>query len=204
MSTLDTIDQEAVVTTFATGDEFGIYQASSKRTKKATVDLILPFSGRYRILMQYINGSLTALGTSTAGIATQVWFGDIFVPYINTWTGIGILNGATVGTDKGLVALYDSAGNLLANSAIAGVTTTGASVFQQYPFTATYANVKPGRFWLAYSSNGTTDNFQSIKATTVIDVLSGTSTGQVFGTVPPTITPATTFTADKAPISYLY
>lgn len=204
MSTLDTIDQETAVTTLAAGDELGMYQASGGRTKKVTVDKLVPFTGKYRIFNQYITGSLTALGTSTAGIATQVWWGDIFVPYINTWTGIGILNGATVGTDKGIVALYSATGTLLANSALAGATTSGASAFQQYAFTATYANLIPGRFWLAYTSNGTTDNFQTIKATTILDALSGTTTGQVFGTQPATITPATTFTADKAPIAYLY
>lgn len=203
MSTLDTIDQETVVTGMATGDEVGIYQASSGRTKKATLGLIMPFSGKYRIFTQYITGSLTALGTSVTGVTTTSWIADIFVPYVKAWTGIGILNGATVGTDKGLVTLYDTTGAVLATSALAGVTTSGASAFQQYPFTATYTNLNPGRFWLGYTTNGTTDNFQAIKTATILDALTKASTGQVFGT-PAAQTVPTTFTADVGPIAYLY
>ena len=198
MSTLDTIDQETLVTAVAAGDEVGIYQASSGRTKKVALGSLLPLSGRYRILTQYINGSLTGLGNSTAGIATQTWAADVFVPYVKAWTGIGILNGATVGTDKGLVILWSNTGAVLATSALAGATTSGASAFQQYAFTTPYTNLQPGEFFLGYSSNGATDNFQSIKTATVIDVLTGTQTAQVFGTVT-ALTPPTTFTANVGP-----
>ena len=203
MSTLDTIDQETLVTTVAAGDEVGIFQASSSRTKKLALGTIVPLTGRFRIATQYINGSLTGLGNSTTGIATQTWAADVFIPYIKAWTGIGILNGTTVGTDKGLVILWSATGAVLATSAVAGATTSGASAFQQYAFTATYTNLQPGQFFLGYSSNGTTDTFQSIKTATVIDVLTGTQTAQTFGTVT-ALTPPTTFTANVGPIAYIY
>lgn len=203
MSTLDTIDQETAVTLIASGDETGIFQTSTGRTKKVPYSLLVPFTGRFRIFTQYITGSLTALGTSTANSSTVANYADIFVPFLNTWTGIGILNGATVGTDKGIVSLHDNLGAVLATSALAGATTSGASAFQQYNFTATFKNKYLGQYYIGYTQNGATDNYQTIKTATVLDVLTQTATGQVFGTVA-ALTPPTTFTADKGPIAFLF
>lgn len=203
MGTTDTIDAEAAITLIAAGDETAIFQASSSRTKKVPYSLLVPFTGKFRIFTQYITGSLTGLGTSTTNSSTVANYADIFVPYLNTWTGIAILNGATVGTDKGIVSLHDNLGNVLATSALAGATTSGASAFQSYNFTATFKNKYLGQYFIGYTSNGTTDNIQTIKTATILDSLTQTATGQVFGTVA-ALTPPTTFTADKGPIAFLF
>lgn len=204
MGTTDNFDNAAqprAISTMTTS----ILRAANAGAGNLTLDQISPFTGRFRFCNISGNlGTLSSLGTSTAGIATQTWYADIFIPVPGILlTGIGVLNAATVGTDKGLVSLYDSTGALLANSALAGVTTSGANAFQQYPFTATYTTIKPGRFFIGYTSNGTTDNFRTVATATWIDVLSAIGTGGTFGTIV-ALTPPTTFTAGQAPISYAY
>lgn len=204
MGTTDNFDSGAGTRGVATMT-IPVLQAANAGAKNLTLDQVAPFTGRFRHMAIGGNlGTLSSLGTSTAGIATQTWYIDVFIPLPGTLlTGIGILNAATVGTDKGLVSLYDSTGALVANSALAGVTTSGANAFQQYPFTATYTTLKPGRFWIGYTSNGTTDNFRTVATATWIDVLSTIATGGTFGTIV-ALSPPTTFTAGQGPISYAY
>lgn len=150
-------------------------------------------------------GSAALTGYETNGVAqTAGTFNlvDIYVPYWNTWTGIGVLNGTTVGTDKYLVALYGTNGALLANSAVAGTTTAGASVFQNVAFTSTI-NLAPGRYVLGVQLNGTTDTVRHILAANGSVPSTGTLAG-TFGTVPSTITVPSTFTTAVGPIAQLY
>lgn len=144
-----------------------------------------------------------ANGTSTTPSATTVYLTQIYIPYSVTLTGIAVLNAATVGTDKYIVALFNSSGTALANSALAGTTTAGASVYQAIAFTSTYTISAPGTYWIALYVNGTTDRFYSIPTIGQSGGLAGSVTGQVFGTVA-TLTLPTTFTADKGPIAYVY
>jgi hypothetical protein len=140
--------------------------------------------------------------TSTTPSATTVYMTQVYIPYSVTLTGISVLNGATVGTDKYVAALFNSAGTALANSATAGTTTSGASVFQSLAFTATKV-VAPGTYWIGLYVNGTTDRFYSIPAIGALGGLAGSVTGQTFGTVAAVVLP-TTFTADKGPVAYVY
>lgn len=203
MGTTDNFDSAAATRAVATST-FPVLLTANGGARNLTLDQESPFTGRYRYCT--ISGSLGALaslGTNKAMVAGTVWYADIFIPTPSiTLTGIGVLNGATVATDKGIVSLYDSTGVLLANSALAGATTSGANTFQQYAFTGTYQILKPGRFWVAYQSNGTTDTIRTIATATWIDVLSGNAAG-VFATLP-AITPPTTFTADLGPVAYVY
>ncbi|MDB5611330.1 MAG: hypothetical protein JWP25_8230 [Bradyrhizobium sp.] len=167
-------------------------------------DQLVPFVGRYRFPTITGNlGTLSSLGTNKTLVAGTTYVADLFIPLASVLlTGIGVLNGATVGTDKGIVSLYDATGVLLAQSAAAGATTSGANAFQQYAFTAAYTTIKPGRFFVAYQSNGTTDTIRTIATATWIDVLSQSNAG-VFATLP-ALTPPTTFTADVGPVAYAY
>lgn len=142
-------------------------------------------------------------GTSTTPSATTVYLSQVFVEANATLTGIKVLNAATVGTDKYIVALFNSSGTALANSALAGVTTSGAGAYQAIPFTATYDVKGPGVYWIALYVNGTTDRFRSLPAAAEIGGLAGSVTGQTFGTVA-AITAPTTFTADKGPVAFTY
>jgi hypothetical protein len=144
-----------------------------------------------------------SFGTSTTPVAGTLYCAEAFLPRNMTLTGIGVLNGGTVGTDKWIVALYGSAGgSVLANSALAGTTTSGANAFQEIAFTATYAAVGPARYWVCGQLNGTTDRLRTVAASTFIDVLTNSTAGS-FGTMP-SLTAPTTFAADVGPAAYIY
>lgn len=143
-----------------------------------------------------------SIGTDAVGVAGTVYFADIWLPSNKTITGIAPLNGTSVGTDKVIVGLYSAAGALLANSALAGVLGAGADDFQEIALTATYAAVGPGRYWIATQFEGTAHATQRMAAAGYLN-----STGSVagtFGTLPPTITVTTTFTAGVGPVAYVY
>ena len=138
--------------------------------------------------------SAIADATSTTPSATTVYLTQIQIPVNTTVTGIQVLNGGTVGTNKYIVALYSTSGTVLVNSSTAGVLTSGASVYQQIPFTAPYSAIGPATYWVGLYVNGTTDRFEAIPAMGQADGLAGTITGQTFGVVS-SITVPTTFTA---------
>lgn len=146
--------------------------------------------------------SLTG-GTSTAGVATTLFMTQVQVHSGATITGIAINNAATVGTNKYIVALFDYQGKVVATSALAGVTTASASVYQKVPFTAPVLLSGASAYWIGLYINGTTDAFYTLPASKAGGGLAGTVTGQTFGTVV-AVTPPTTFTAGAGPIAYTY
>lgn len=150
-------------------------------------------------------GSVALTTYETAGVAQTagtINFTEIFVPYTNTWTGGGILNGTTVGTHNVLCTLYGSNGLLLANSAIAGVVSANASVFQNIPFTSPIP-LPGGRYFLGFQYSGTTPTPRHLLAANGSNVITGSVAG-TFGTIPATITVPTTFTTAVGPICQLY
>ena len=160
-------------------------------------------SSPIQILNVPVTGGYAGLGTDVTTAAGTLYVSNVFLPVNKTLTGIAVMNGATVGTDKGLVALFDTSGNLLANSALAGATTVGADSWQEYAFTASYAAVGPANYIVAYQANGTTDNVKCVAASTFKGVI-GDAVAGVLGTVPDPLTFSNTFTADQGPIAYLY
>lgn len=146
----------------------------------------------------------TGVGTSTAGVATTLFVTAVTISNNATLTGIAVNNAATVGTNKYIVVLFNSAGVPLANSALAGVLTAGASAWQKVPFTATLAVTGPALYFVGVYINGTTDNFFTIPAAGAYVGFAGTVTGQTFGTVAAANVMPTTFTAGAGPIVYTY
>ena len=149
--------------------------------------------------------ALTALqtnGTAPAA-ATQIECTEMDMPFSMYVSGIGILNGTTVTTDKHWVILYDSAGAVMATSAVAGATTTTASIYQKYNFISPYYLVGPARYFACYGSNGTTDTVRHSITGTNDNILGGAITGQVFGTAA-AVTAPSTYTTAKAPYFMLY
>ncbi len=155
-----------------------------------------------RILPNVPINAFASLGTSGVHVSGTVYFSEIQVTHWNQWTGIGVLNGATVGTDNMLVALYGSDGALIVNSAVAGTLSAGANAFQNRAFLNAVV-LAPGRYFIAMQANGTTATTRKIAATMGGNVMTGSVTG-TFGTLPATITVPTTFTADVGPIGWLY
>ncbi len=152
-------------------------------------------------------GSTVYTSIQTAGTApaanTQIECTEIDLPFSMLLTGLAPLNGSTVGTDKHWVLLYDSAGAVLATSAAAGATTSGASTYQKYSFTAPFYAVGPARYFACYGTNGTTDTIRHTLTQVNDNVLAGAVTGQVFGTAA-AITPPSTFTTAKGPYWLLF
>lgn len=150
-------------------------------------------------------GSAALTGYETNGVAQvagTINYVDIVVPFSQSWTGAGILNGTTVGTHNVLCVLYGANGALLANSAVAGVVSAGASVFQNIPFTAPIT-LPAGRYFVGFQYSGTTPTPRHLLAANGSSWITGTVAGS-FGTIPSTITPATTFTTAVGPICQLY
>lgn len=144
-----------------------------------------------------------SIGTDGASVAGTVYYSELWLPANKTITGIAPLNGTTgVGTDKVIVALYSSTGALLAHSDLDGVLASGADAFQEIPLTAPYAAVGPARYFVAMQVNGTTTPHQRIPTATYLNA-TGSVAGS-FGTLPASITPPTTTTADVGPIAYVY
>lgn len=141
--------------------------------------------------------------TSVTDVAGKIWASQLFIPANATLTGACVLNGATVGTDKWVFALYDSSGALVANTAVAGVTTATASKYQCIAFTATVQVAGPMSYYIAVQGNGTTDNFQSYATASVPTNYGTTAQTGVFGTLA-AITPSITFTAAQGPIMMVY
>ena len=151
------------------------------------------------------NGPILAfasLGTSAVHVAGTWYRSEIYVTHLAQWTGIQVLNGATVGTDNILVALYDTNGVLITNSAVAGALSAGANAFQSLAF-LTQPILPPGRYFVAVQCNGTTATTRKWAAANGGNQMTQSATG-TFGTVPASFTPPTTFTADVGPIAALY
>jgi hypothetical protein len=146
--------------------------------------------------------ALTAAGASSVHVAGTLNISEIFIPHWNTWKGLAVLNGTVVGTDNMLVALYGSNGALVANSAVAGTLSAGASAFQNRDF-LTPVTLAPGRYFCAVQSNGTTATSNKFVAANGVNVLTTTVAG-TFGTVPATITVPTTFTTAVGCVCQLY
>lgn len=150
-------------------------------------------------------GSAALTGYETNGVtqtAGQWNYTEIFVPYWNTWKGAGVLNGTTVGTSKHLLALWGTNGTLLANTAVAGTTTAGASVMQNIAFTAPIL-LPPGRYFIGAQLDVATDTIRHLLAANGSFAINGTQAG-TFGTVPNITTVSTTFTTAVSPICQLY
>lgn len=184
------------------GDKLNMIVSTSQTSALTLAGGINASSGQLTRFMGWRPPTLTS-GTSTTPSATTLYLGQVYVPANATLTGIKVSNGATVGTDKYIVALFNSSGAAVANSALAGTTTAGADVYQAIPFTATYAVVGPAMYWVGLYVNGTTDRFRSVPAVGEHAGLAGSVTGQTFGTVA-AVTLPTTFTADKAPVAFTY
>lgn len=141
--------------------------------------------------------------TSATPSATVVYLTQIFIPVNTTLTGAAVLNAATVGTNKHIFALFDSSGNVLANTTTAGTTTSGASSFQGIDFTGTYAAIGPRTYWVGLYMNGTTDRYYAIPSIGRARGMAGSVSAQTFGTVA-AVTLPTGFTADVAPVVFVY
>lgn len=145
-----------------------------------------------------------SVGTNTTD-AIQLWMTDIFVPANQTISTIGVLQGGTAGTDKILVTIYDLGGNLIANSATAGVSLSGANTFLELVLLTPTLLKGPSYYFIGVQGNGTAAGaIQTIPASTFVGVRANSVTAGSFGTLPSPISVPTSFVATKGPIVYMY
>jgi hypothetical protein len=146
---------------------------------------------------------LASLGNDTTPVSGTIYLAQLILPVNFTITNIACLNGSAAATDKYVYGLYNQAtGALLASTALAGVTASGANAFQAViPLTAPYA-AAAGSYLVALQANGTTTRFRTITAAAQPGWIEASQTG-VFGTLP-TLSPVpSTFTANVGPICFV-
>lgn len=136
--------------------------------------------------------------TNATPVITEVYFGEVFVGCNVLATGIAVFNGSDV-TGNMKLGLYDSAGALLAQTA--STAGSGTDAYQRVPFTATINLIGPATYYIANSFSSATARYNSPP---LGSFGTGVSTAQVYGTLPTTITPPTTFTTNISPIASLY
>ena len=143
-------------------------------------------------------------GTDTFFADGTQFVSSIFLPMNKTLTGVGYLVGSVGGTDKVYCALYAADGTLIRKSSVtAGGATAGtAAEVQTLAFETTYAAVGPAMYYVGISGNGNTAKLRTVPAQVHGGIFAG-SVAQVHGTVA-AITEPVTFTADKAPVCFLY
>jgi hypothetical protein len=153
-------------------------------------------------------GSVTndaALGTSTGTAAAELYCTEFDLSSSKLLSGIAPHIGATGGTDKWIVALYDAGGKLLANSNTNGTTVSStAYAWQAEAFTSSYYAVGPAQYFGCVQSNGTAATLDLIKTyygDYVLTYKSGSA--GTFGTLP-NFTAPTGFTTVNGPWLYVY
>jgi len=154
-------------------------------------------------LFRYPDPGSTTLSTiETSGTAaaanTEIYCTELDLPYSVLITGLAVLNGTTVGTNKHFLILYDATGNVLANTATAGTLTAGASTYQKINLVNKYYAVGPARYFVCDGLNGTTDTIRHASTGSNDNILGGTVGTQVFGTAIK-ITVPSSFTTVKVP-----
>ena len=143
-------------------------------------------------------------GTDTTPANGTQFVSSLWLPANKTITGVGYLIGSVGGTDKVYAALYSASGALLANSSVSGggATVGTAANVQTLAFTSTYAAKGPALYYVGISMNGNTARLRTVPAHTQAGIYAG-QVSQTHGTVA-AITAPTTFTADKAPVLFVY
>lgn len=143
-----------------------------------------------------------AIGTNSTVAAAELYCTEIRLPYSKLLTGLAPHIGTTGGTDNWLVALYDSGGNLIANSATAGALVGTANTFQATAFTVPYYAVGPAQYFGCMMSNGTTATLDTVTTGKDDNILTFKSASAgTFGTLP-SFTAPTSFASVSG--SYLY
>lgn len=128
----------------------------------------------------------------------QWYYGEVFVPFTSTITGVsaGCVSGG--GSEKWNAAFWGAAGGTaLAHSGTAGVTTPSSGKFQ-IPFASSILAPGPATYFIGIQSSGTASQ---------IEVVSNAAEGFITGTVGGTfgsilnLTPAGTYSASVGPIA---
>lgn len=138
---------------------------------------------------------------TAASSSTAVYLANVFVPANCLVTGIAILNGTNVTTDKVVNYLFNSAGKMIGQTLAAG-TVPVADTFQEIDLITAVNITGPAVYWIGRQTNGTTVTLQKMVAGTA-NMLAGTVAGTSFG-AETVIVPPTTMTTNTGPAGFLY
>ena len=149
--------------------------------------------------------SFSAMNTSLVNnssinpVVGTFYVAEIFIPVNTTLTGIYLFNGATLAGNVA-VALYDTNGNLVANS---GPTAqANANYYQPIPFTAPVSVAGPARYFIVVTFSNATATFFAYATGFAKSIL---ITGQTIGVWPTLLAPLpTVFVAIAAPVTATY
>ncbi len=144
------------------------------------------------------------LGTNSTSVAAELYCTEVKLPYSRLLTGYAPHIATTGTTDNWIVALYDSGGNLLANSAVAGATVGSPYAWQATAFTAPYYAVGPAQYFACLMSNGTHATIDTVTTGTNDNILTFKSASAgTFGTLP-NFTAPTVFHSVSGAYGYIY
>lgn len=207
MSTVFTANYDSPAATVTTvGGTHPVQQGGV--AKYLLTEQLTPMTGKQKYCVLEGNlGTLSSLGTSAVATANATYVSSVFIRHPMLVAGIGVLNGATVGTDRVVYGLYAAGGGtVLATTTLAsnGTITANANTFQEIALTSAYQVTKPGLYWIGWQANGTTTTRRSIATATWIDVMTLSAGTAGSAGVMATITAPTSFTADTGPIGYVY
>jgi hypothetical protein len=141
-------------------------------------------------------------GFSLTPVAGTFYYASLWIPFDVTLTGVVASTGVTGGTDDWIAALWGIGGGAaLANSSLSGVAAPSGGTKQKFPFTGTLPVTGPAAYIIGMQSNGTHAQFLAFP-----NAAEGFITGSVagvFGTVP-SLSPASTYTANTGPFAGTY
>lgn len=144
---------------------------------------------------------VAADGNDSTPVITEAYIAEVFVPSNMTVTGIALFNGSNV-TGTVIAGLYDSAGSPVSGAATASTAGSGTDAYQLIPFTpGTVAVAGPATYYVVTEYSSATARYNAL---TVGTCGASKKTSTVYGTLPTTITPPTTFTTALGNIASLY
>jgi len=147
---------------------------------------------------------LATMAASVTDVNGKVFYSQLSVPANATLTGACLLNAATATTDKVIYILWDGAGNVVATTALAGTTVSGASQYQCLAFTNKVNVQGPGTYFIGVQGNGTTSTFYAYTTGgNTTGYATAAVTGGTFGTIA-AIAPSTTFHDVTGPLMSTY
>jgi hypothetical protein len=143
-------------------------------------------------------------GTNTTGIANQLWYTQIYVPYNITATNIAILSGGTSTTDKIAMGIWKTDGQTLVRATAAtvgaGTVLSGANTWQKLALTAPVVLAGPARYIVGVVTSGATaGDIQTYPLAN--GPVCAVQTGM--GTLATAFSPATTGTISSCPYLFI-
>lgn len=160
----------------------------------------------YTVFTTYPTPGNVVAPTPITDVSGKLFFSQILVESNSLSTGACILNGSGAGTDSYIFALWDATGKLVANTALAGVASSGASLLQCIAWVTPTILTGPNTYFIGVQGNGTTAaQFSAYKTGGApTGYLTGSQTGGSFGTILNIATIPTTFTTAVGPYMSLY